>query len=99
MTMIHLAVSRLIQLQALSTNNVSHFKVLIVRTVMASTSSATVVSDMWKFFEKNAEAKKVKFSLYSKQLIFHERTTNLRDHLLKVQPLRYKKVTAKQKRK
>ena len=66
---------------------------------MASSSSATVVSDVWEFFEKNAEAKKVKFSLCSKQLIFHEGTTNLRDHLLKVHPLRYKKSESEAKAK
>ena len=58
---------------------------------MTSSSSATVVSEVWEFFEKNAEAKKVMFSLCSKQLIFHEGTTNLSDHLLKVHQLRYKK--------
>ena len=62
---------------------------------MASSSSATVVSDVWEFFKKNAEAKKVKFSLCSKQLIFHEETTNLCDHLLNVHPLRYKKAKRK----
>ena len=72
-------------------DSVSHFNVLIVRTVMASLSSTTVVSDVWEFVEKNADAKTVKFSLSSKQLIFHEGTTNLCDHLLKVHPLRCKK--------
>ena len=78
-------------------DSVSHFKVLIVRTVMAISSSTTVVSDVWEFFEKNTETKKVKFSVCSKQLILHEGTTNLCDHLLKVYPLRYKKSKAKQK--
>ena len=64
---------------------------------MASLSSATVVSDMWEFFEKKTEVKKVKFSLCSEQLIFHEGTTNLRDHLLKLHLLHYKKAKAKVK--
>ena len=62
---------------------------------MASSSSAMVVSDVWEFSEKNTGAKEVKFSLCSKQLILHEGTMNVLDHLLKVHPLRYKK---KQKR-
>ena len=64
---------------------------------MASSSSATVVSDVWELFEKNTEAKKVKFSLCSKQLIFHKASTNLRDHLLKVHLLRSKKAKVKQR--
>ena len=41
-------------------DSVLHSEVLIVSTVMASSSSATVVvSDVWEFFENNAEAKKV----------------------------------------
>ena len=68
---------------------VSHFLVLIVRT-------ATVVSDVWEYFEKNAEAKKVKFCLCSKQLIFHKGTTNLHKHLQKVHSLCYKKAKVKQ---
>ena len=59
---------------------------------MASLSGAPVVSDVWHFFEKNAEAKKVKLSLCSKQLIFHEGTTHLND----MYPLRYKKAKVKQ---
>ena len=64
---------------------------------MASSSSATVVSDMLEYFKKNTEDKKVKFSLCSKQLIFHEGTTNLNDHLEKLHPLPYKKAKVKQK--
>ena len=63
---------------------------------MASLSSATVVLTCGS---KNTEAKKVKFSLCSMQLIFHEGTTKLRDHLLKVHPLRYKEAKVKQKQK
>ena len=59
---------------------------------MASLTSARVVSDMREFF-KNAEAKKAKCSLCSKELVFHGGTTNLHDHLLKVHPLHYKKKT------
>ena len=57
---------------------------------MASSSSAMVVSDaqvIWE--ERRGEESKV--HLCSKQLIFHEGTMNLRDHLLKVHPLHYKK--------
>ena len=72
---------------------------LIVRTVTASSSSATVVSDIWKFYEKNVEMKIVQFSLLSKQLIFHEGTMNLCDHLLKVNPLCYKKSESEAKAK
>ena len=72
-------------------DHVSHFNVLIVRRVMASRSSARVVSDMLEFFEKNAEAKKAKCRLCSEELAFHGGTTNLRDHLLKVHPLHCKK--------
>ena len=75
----------------MSDDSMSHFKVLIVRTVITSSSSAMVVSDAWEFFEKNAEVKEVKFSLCFKQVIFHEGTTNLRDYLLKVHPLRCEK--------
>ena len=47
-------------MHTMADDRVSRFQVLIVRTVMASSSSATVVSDVLNFFEKNAAAKKVK---------------------------------------
>ena len=61
--------------------------------------SLMVVSDVREFFEKNAEAKKVKFSLCSKQLIFHKGSMNLNDYLLKVHPLRSKKKRKRRKSK
>ena len=81
----------MMRMRTMPDDGVWHFKVLIVRTVMASSSNATVVSDVWEFIEENADAKKVKFSLCSKQMILCKGTTNLRGHLLKVHPLRYKK--------
>ena len=48
-------------------------------------------ADVWKFFEKKKEAKKVKCTVCGKELAFHGGTSNLRDHLLKMHPLSYQK--------
>ena len=57
----------------------------------SGSSSGRVPSDVWKFFEKQKETKKAKCTLCCKELAFHGGTSNLRDHLLKVHPLSYRK--------
>ena len=47
------------------------------------------VSDVWTWFTKLKEEKKAQCRLCDKKLAYHGGTTNLRDHLLYVHPLKY----------
>lgn len=47
-------------------------------------------SDVWKCFEKLKEEKKAKCILCLRKLAYHGGTSNLREHLVKIHPLKYK---------
>ena len=53
----------------------------------SASASASVESDVWKYFEKSAEFNKAKCS---KLLSYRGGTSNLREHLLTQHPLSYK---------
>ena len=47
------------------------------------------IPDVWKYFVKMKETKKVECKICNKHLAFHGGTSNLREHLVKLQPLKY----------
>ena len=47
------------------------------------------VSDVWNYFVKKKEEKKAQCKLCGKQLAYHGGTSNLRDHLTNIHPVKY----------
>jgi len=59
---------------------------------MAEPPAKKFRSDVWKFYERTDDGKKVKCILCSppKELVYHGGTSNLRDHVNRQRPLKYK---------
>ena len=53
----------------------------LAAVLLSADSSASHKSDVWQYYK---EHKKAKCQLCSKELVFHNGTTNLREHLMNI---------------